>query len=190
MEDEVRRESSRQAFTGRVFRVAVDRVRLPHGVTVDLDVVRHPPSVVLIPVEGDGRVVLVRQYRYPVDRWLWELPAGSVEAGETPDTAAARECAEEIGRRAGRIERLGAGYPSPGFCDELMIFFRLTDLRAIDPHDTDVHRDEDEHLEVRTFTAAEIEALIERGEIQDMKTVVGMGLARRGSGSGSTPSAG
>jgi len=182
------RESSTRAFTGRVFGVDVDRVRLPHGRTVTLDVVRHPASVVLIPVESHRRVVLVRQYRYAVDRWLWELPAGSVDPGESPEAAASRECAEEIGRTPGFVERLGALYPSPGFCDELMIFFRLTRLTVVDPNDPGIHLDEDEHLEVRTFTFDEVGILIETGEIQDMKTVVGMGLAERGRGSDRAPS--
>jgi ADP-ribose pyrophosphatase len=169
------RESSRRIFSGRVFHVDVDRVRLPHGPHADMEVVRHPTSVVVIPIDADERIVLVRQYRYAVDQWLWELPAGSVDAGESPETAAARECAEETGRKPGTLEHLGAFYPSPGFCDELMIFFRLSDLAATSPEDG-FQLDEDEYVEIRTFTAGEIAALIERGEIQDMKTIVGIGL--------------
>jgi ADP-ribose pyrophosphatase len=127
-------------------------------------------------VDAEGRAVLVRQYRAAVDRWLWELPAGSVDPGESPEAAAARECAEEVGLRPGRIERLGAYYPSPGFCDETMIFFRLTDLRPPGPGDPAVHIDEDEHIEVGRFTPAQLRALIAEGTIEDMKTVVGCGL--------------
>lgn len=169
-------ESSRRVFAGRVFSAVVDRVRLPHGVTVDMEVVRHPPSVVLIPVEADERIVLVRQYRHAVNRWLWELPAGSVEAGESVEAAASRECAEEIGRRPGSVEPLGTFYPSPGFCDEAMVFFRLTGLRAPGPDDPDARQDPDEQLEIRRFTRDELQALIRHGEILDMKTIVGMSL--------------
>jgi ADP-ribose pyrophosphatase len=169
-------ETSRVAFTGRIFNVAADRVRLPHGVTVDMEVVRHPVSVILLPIDADGRVILVRQYRYAVDRWLWELPAGSVDPGETPEAAAARECAEEIRLKPGTLEVLGSFYPSPGYCDELMVFFRLTDLRALGADDGETLVDADEDLEVHHFPLDEIRALIERGEIQDMKTIVGFGL--------------
>jgi len=171
-----RRESSRHVFTGRVFEVVVDRVRLPHGAIVEMEVVRHGASVVLIPIDADGRILLVRQYRYAVDRWLWELPAGGVETDEAPEEAAAREAAEEIGLRPGTIARLGAFYPTPGFCDETMLFFELRNLRPPGQGDPGVHLDEDEDLEVRAFTEEEIRALIARGEIQDMKTVVGLTL--------------
>jgi ADP-ribose pyrophosphatase len=169
-------ETSRIAFTGRIFDVAVDRVRLPHGVTVDMEVVRHPISVILIPVDSDGRFILVKQYRYAVNRWLWELPAGSVDPGETPEAAATRECAEEIRLRPGAVDVLGSFYPSPGYCDELMVFFKLTNLRGLGPLDPETHVDADEDLEVRHFPLDEIRALIQQGEIQDMKTIVGVGL--------------
>jgi ADP-ribose pyrophosphatase len=172
-------EASRIAFTGRIFDVAVDRVRLPHGVTVDMEVVRHPISVILIPVDSDGRIILVKQYRYAVNRWLWELPAGSVDPGETPEAAATRECAEEIRLRPGAVDVLGSFYPSPGYCDELMVFFRLTNLRSLGPLDPEAHVDADEDLEVRHFPLDEIQALIHQGEIQDMKTIVGVGLWTR-----------
>ena len=172
----IERASSRVIFSGRVFSAVVDRVRLPHGVIVDMEVVRHPASVVLIPLDEAQRVILVRQYRYAVDRWLWELPAGSVEAGETPEEAAARECAEEIQLRPGRVEQLGSFYPSPGFCDEVMIFFRLTDLRTPCADDPEAHVDPDECFEIRGFSLDELRALISRGEIQDMKTLVGLTL--------------
>ena len=159
-----------------MFSTVVDRVRLPHGATVDMEVVRHPASVVLIPLDDEQRVVLVRQYRYAVDRWLWELPAGSVNAGESLQAAAARECAEEVRLMPGRVEQLGMFYPSPGFCDEAMIFFRLTDLRALGPEDPEVHLDADEHFEIGSFSLHEVRARIHRGEIQDMKTIVGVFL--------------
>ena len=172
----IERESSRVVFNGRVFSAVVDRVRLPHGVVVDMEVVRHPVSVVLIPLDDEQRVVLVRQYRYAVDRWIWELPAGSVDPGEAPEAAAARECAEEIQLSPGHVQHLGSFYPTPGFCDEAMIFFRLTNLRTPGAADPEVHVDPDEYFEIRRFTLNELRALISRGEIQDMKTVVGVSL--------------
>ena len=129
----------------------------------------------LIPVPAPGQVVLIRQYRYTLDRYIWELPAGSLKPGEDPDAAAARECEEEIGLVPGRIERLGAFYPTPGFCDELMIFYRCTELGAPPPGST-AQKDEDEDIEPRTFTLERARDLIASGEIVDLKTVAGLTL--------------
>jgi ADP-ribose pyrophosphatase len=163
----------RIVYEGRIFAIGVDTVALPNGHVVDMEVVRHSRSVVLIPMPDIHHVVLIRQYRYVVDRWIWELPAGSLEPGEDPAAAAARECHEEIGRLPRRLERLAALLPTPGYCDEEMIFFRADGL--VEP-DAPAEGDPDEQIEPRTFTLAEARALIERGEIVDMKTVVGLGL--------------
>jgi ADP-ribose diphosphatase len=165
--------SSSPAFQGCIFRVDVDRVRLPHGVEATLEVVRHRGSVVLLPMPDADHVILVRQYRYAVDRWVWELPAGSLDPGEAAADAARRECHEEIGLVPGSIDRLGTLLPTPGYCDEAMTFFRLTDLRT--PETAATH-DADEHLEPRTYALSELGAMIARGEIVDMKTVAGLAL--------------
>jgi ADP-ribose pyrophosphatase len=143
-----------------------------------MEVIRHPGSVVLLPLPSPGQIVLIRQYRYAIDRHIWELPAGSLKPGEDPDTAAARECEEEIGLVPGRLERLQAFYPTPGFCDELMIFYRCTDLRPPAAGSTAV-KDEDEDIEPRTFTMDEARALVGSGEIVDLKTVAGLSLLSR-----------
>jgi ADP-ribose pyrophosphatase len=166
----------RTIYTGRVFRIERDLVELPHGRPVAMDVVRHRGSVVLVPQPSPGRVILIRQYRYVIGRWIWELPAGSLEAGESPVKAARRECHEEIGWHPTRIRKLGAYYPSPGFCDELMMFYACSGLvrpsrpAAVDP---------DEQIEPRTFTLRAVWHLIATGEIVDMKTVVGLILLRQ-----------
>lgn len=167
------RLSTERVFAGKVFDVDRDRVRMPNGRDISLDVVRHPRSVVLVPVPGPGHVILIRQYRYAVDRWLWELPAGSVDGGETPEEAARRECHEEIGQSPGTIVRLAALLPTPGYCDEEMLFFRVSDL---DTPEEAAAQDEDEDIEARTFTIGEAREMVRRGEIVDMKTVVGLGM--------------
>jgi ADP-ribose pyrophosphatase len=168
---DVERLGHHRVLSGRVFDVDRDGVRLPNGREVTLDVVRHPRSVVLLPVPEPGHVILVRQYRYAVNRWLWELPAGSVDAGEQPEEAARRECHEEIGRVPNTVIRLSALFPTPGYCDEEMLFFRVSGLE--DP-DQPAAVDEDEDIEAQTFTVSDARDMVRRGEIVDMKTVVGL----------------
>jgi ADP-ribose pyrophosphatase len=167
------RVSSEQVFKGKVFSVDRDTVKMPNDRTVTVEVVRHAKSVVLVPVPEPGKVILIRQYRYAVNAHLWELPAGSVDEGEQPDQAARRECHEEIGLVPATIVRLAAMYPTPGYCDEEMVFFRLSGLEASDEQ---AHVDEDEDIEARTFELREARDMIRRGEIVDMKTLVGLSL--------------
>jgi ADP-ribose pyrophosphatase len=167
------RLSTERVFDGTVFDVDRDRVRLPNGRDVTIDLVRHPRSVVLIPMPEPGHVVLIRQYRHAVNRWLWELPAGSVDAGEEPEAAARRECHEEIGQVPDTLVRLAALLPTPGYCDEEMLFFRVSGLTTPDHA---AAMDEDEDIEPRTFPLAEAREMVRRGEIVDMKTVVGLTL--------------
>lgn len=161
--------------TGRILRLEVDRVKLPTGHTVNMEIVRHPGSVVLLPVPEPGKIILIRQYRYTIDRWIWELPAGSLKPGEDPDEAAARECEEELGLAPAKVTRLGGYYPTPGFCDEEMIYYRCEDLRPPAP-DSTARKDDDEDIEPRTLTMAEARALVASGEIVDLKTLAGLTL--------------
>jgi ADP-ribose diphosphatase len=168
--------STRTVYTGRIFDVTVDRVRLPHGREADLEVVRHEGSIVLIPIASDGRVLLVRQYRHAVGRFLWELPAGSLETGEDVAAAAARECQEELGLIADHLERLHTFFPTPGFCTEAMTYFKATGLRTPGAGDPVAHQDEDESIEVGSFSTAEVRQMIDAGEIADLKTVAAVFL--------------
>jgi ADP-ribose pyrophosphatase len=164
---------SRTAFKGRIFEVHVDRVALPNGREVAMEIVRHPRSVVLLPMIDADHVVLVRQYRYAIDRWIWELPAGSLESGENPVDAARRECHEEVGLVPGHLTHVATYCPTPGYCDEEMLFFRLEALaRPAEP----AAQDEDEHLVPKVFSLAEARGLVAKGEILDMKTVAGLAL--------------
>ncbi|MCX6549903.1 MAG: NUDIX hydrolase [Acidobacteria bacterium] len=171
------RRSQNEEFRGRIFTVTADRVTLPNGRTVTLDIVRHPGSVVLLPMRDDNHVVLIRQYRYALDRWIWELPAGSLEAGEDPGAAAARECEEEIGMVPDRVEFAGAWYPTPGFCTEVMNYYRLSGLHAPDPSGPRAEKDEDEDIRVQVFPLADARDMVRRGDIIDLKTAWGLTLA-------------
>ena len=164
---------SQEVFKGTVFSVDRDRVKMPNGRTVTVDVVRHARSVVLVPVPEPGKVILVRQYRYAVNAFLWELPAGSVDEGESPEQAARRECHEEIRLVPSTMVRLSALYPTPGYCDEEMVFFRLSGLEQTDEP---AALDEDEDIEVRVFDLRDAREMVRRGEIRDMKTLAGLTL--------------
>jgi ADP-ribose pyrophosphatase len=163
-------------YDGRIIRVERDVVAFRDGRTATMEAVRHRGSVVLIPQPSPGQVILIRQFRYVIGRWIWELPAGSLEQGELPGRAARRECQEELGLRPTRIRRVGSFYPSPGFCDERMVFYVCTGLvRLSQPPPADP----DEQIRPRTFTIGQVWQLVKRGHVVDMKTVVGLILLNR-----------
>ena len=162
-------------YKGRVFSVELDYLFLPNGKEFHVAIVRHPPSVVIIPIQDDGRVVMIKQFRPALKRQLWELPAGNMDEGEVPEGAAARECEEEIGQAPNKVERLASLYPTPGYCDEEMIFFKATGLKP-PPPDSPHKLDEDEDIEVQPMTIAEAKAMVARGEIIDMKTAYALTL--------------
>jgi len=166
----------RTIFEGRVFTVRVETIPLPKGGELQAEIIRHPGSIVIIPVTAQNEIVLVRQYRPAIGRWAWELPAGTLKPGEDVEHAALRECQEEIGQIPSLLERLGSYFPTPGYCDEEMTFFRASGLRHPGPGDEEAHQDEDEDIEVRTFARDELQALIASGAVIDMKTIAGLSL--------------
>lgn len=172
-----RRLGSSRVYSGKVLALDVDDVEEPGGVRARREVVRHTGSVAVLPVHRDGRFVLVRQYRYPPDQVLWELPAGRRDEGESPEAAARRELEEEVGLRAGRLEPLCTFYTTPGFCDEVMHLYRATDLTQVPPRP-----EEDERLEIRAFPAGDVRPMIDSGEVREGKTLVALllELARPG----------
>jgi len=169
-------KGSNLIYKGRVFNVTVDDIVYPDNRQVRMEVVRHPGSVVLLPMTAPNRIVLVRQYRYVIDKWLWELPAGTREPNESLEAAAIRECHEEVGKIAGRAKKLLSLFPSPGFCDEEMNFFLLTDLRDRRQDEPAPHLDPDEVLNVKEFSVDEVRQMVRTGEICDMKTALGLTL--------------
>lgn len=163
-------------FTGRVIRVESDAVLLPNGHRAVIEAVRHRGSVVILAQPTPDTLVLIRQYRPVIGRWIWELPAGSLEPDESPDTAVIRECEEEIGLTPGVTVRLASWYPTPGFCDELMHFYRCTSLT---PPVGQVHQDADEQIEPMEVTLDTLATMIKDGRVVDLKTVVGLQLLRQ-----------
>lgn len=161
---------SRRVFEGRIVNVRVDTVALEGGHRATREVVEHAPVVAIVPLLADEEVLLVRQYRLPVEVSLLEIPAGGVDAGESVEEAAQRELGEECGRRAGRLESLAAFYVSPGFCDELVHVFLARELSEAGGH----RPDEDERLEVVRMPLSEALRLVREGEIRDAKSVIGL----------------
>jgi len=166
----------RTVFEGRVFTVRVETIALPKGGELQAEIIRHPGSVVIVPLTGHNEILLVRQYRPAIGKWAWELPAGSLKPGEDVEHAARRECQEETGQVAARMQRLGSFFPTPGYCDEQMTFFKASGLRAPGAGDEEAHQDEDEDIEVRPFARDELQRMIASGEIIDLKTIAGLSL--------------
>jgi len=163
--------NSQKVFDGRVFKVTVDTVR-EGELTYQRDVVHHPGSAVIVPVHDDGTVVLVRQYRHPVVRYLLEAPAGTLADGERPEAGAARELEEELGLFAARLEKLSEFFVSPGFLEEKMWVYLATELS-----EGKQKLDDDEVIDVVRLPIADALEMITSGEIQDAKTIIGLILA-------------
>jgi ADP-ribose pyrophosphatase len=160
--------SSVQKYKNKLFSVTQDHVADPSGFEIHRAIVQHPGSAVMMAVDTRKRILLVRQYRVPARAYLWELPAGRLDKGETPLQAARRELIEETGYRAKHWKKLVTFYPSPGYVAEKMTIFLATGLTAGKATPMD-----DERIETRWFTSAETEQAIRSGKIVDGKTMLG-----------------
>ena len=166
--DEKQLESTR-LYDGKIVKLFRDRVELPNGKEAFREVVRHPGGVIILPIDNEGNVWMVRQFRYPYGRAILEIPAGKLEFGEEPLSAARRELSEEIGAAAGQWTDLGKVFPTPGFCDEVQHLYLARDLIF-----GQVHPDEDEFLEQVTLPFDEAFAMAADGRLQDSKTVIAL----------------
>lgn len=158
--------SSRVVFKGPVFSVRRDKVSEPSGVKATRDVIAHSGSVVVMPVLDDGKIVLIRQYRYAARQYLWELVAGRIDTGENVMHAAARELIEETGLRAKKMRQFLDFWPSPGFLEERMFV-----LLAEGVTQGEAEPEEDERIEAKGFTRGELEEMLKTGVLRDAKTI-------------------
>jgi ADP-ribose pyrophosphatase len=160
----------------RGFRVRVntERVRLPNGRLVELDIVRHPGAAAVVPFVSDDEVLLIRQYRHATGGAILEVPAGKLDAGEEPALCAARELEEEAGRRAGRLVDLGWIWTTPGFTDERIFLFAAFDLETVE-----ASHEEDEHIEPLQVPFDEALDMVWGGELNDAKSALALLRAAR-----------
>jgi len=165
---------SRPIYQGRILNLRVDRVRLPDGREAMREIVEHGGAVAAVVIDRSGQVILVKQYRKPPEIALWEIPAGKLEPGEEPETTLWREMQEEIGLEEGRVTHLATFYTTPGFSNELMYLYLIENGRRGESHQA-----QDEWLISGQFCRARIEHMIEAGEIQDAKSLVGLLLWMR-----------
>ncbi len=159
----------RQIYKGRIVDLRLETVTLPNDLTVTLEMIRHPGAAAIVPVHADGAVTLVRQYRYAAGGYIWESPAGKLDAGEAPSGCAARELQEETGLKAAELVPLGTIFTAPGFCDERIHLFLARQLSPTTPR-----LDADEVLSVSRMPLRQALDMIRTGAIQDAKTIAGL----------------
>ena len=168
---------SEKRYVGKVFNLIIDEVEYPSGNRAIREVAEHPGGAVVVPLFSDGGVMLVRQYRYPIKKHVYELPAGKLDTGEDPQACAARELEEETGYVAGSFKKLTAIYTTPGFCSEQLHIFLASDLQRSTRGQRLEEGESD--LTVESMPLGRAIEMIERGEIVDGKTICGILLAER-----------
>jgi 8-oxo-dGTP pyrophosphatase MutT (NUDIX family) len=162
-------KNKKMEYEGRVISVSVEDVELPNGSTLAFERVHHPGGSVIVAMDDQDRICLLRQYRHIAKGWLWELPAGKIDPGESPDTTARRELLEETGVEANEWTDLGRVYSSPGIFDEVLHFYFARDLRVHVPS-FDAH----ENIEIHWLPLHEVLLLLNEGDIVDGKTMIGI----------------
>jgi ADP-ribose pyrophosphatase len=163
----------KSVYPGRTVKLDLERVALPNGHVVELEIVHHPGASAVVPLLPDGDVLLVRQFRHAIGGWLLEVPAGKLDPGEAPETCATRELSEETGHAASTLVRLGRIHVSPGFCDEVIHLFLARDLVP-----GEQRHEHGEVLSVERMAFEEALRLVREGAITDSKTIAALSLAR------------
>jgi len=171
------RLTTERVYTGRLLKIDRDRVRLPNDAETDLELVRHPGASAIVPFVTPGEVLLIRQFRYAAGGFILEVPAGTLNPGEAPESCARREVEEESGHRAGRLDHLGSILTTPGFTDEVIHLWAAHDLTPVAQR-----LDHDEVLSVVRLPFADALDKIRSGEIRDAKTICALMMAAQARG--------
>ncbi len=159
---------------GRVFKLVSENVTLSNGVQTDMDIIRHPGAAAIVPMLSNQELMMIKQYRHAIGKYIWEIPAGTLNQNESPIACAKREIVEEIGYSANEWEKLGEIIPVPGYSDERIHVFLATDL-----HPSKQNLDDDEVLEVVSVKFNDAMGMIYDGQIQDSKTITSLFLTSR-----------
>jgi ADP-ribose diphosphatase len=162
--------SRREIYKGRIVNLVVDSITTAQGVATVREVFQHPGGAAVIPLFPNGDVLLVKQFRYPMQEVLLELPAGKIELGEPPEITAHRELAEEVGHSSKRLSKIAEFYTTPGFCDEKLYLYLAEELEPCER----VHNEADEEIEIVRVSLDVLPDLIKSGEIVDAKTIIGI----------------
>jgi 8-oxo-dGTP pyrophosphatase MutT (NUDIX family) len=162
-------ENRQLVFQGRIIKLTLDQAELPNGKTAEFEIVHHPGGAAVVALDAEQRVCLLRQYRHAIQKWIWELPAGKLDAGEPPLTTAQRELLEETGANATRWTALGRMITSPGVFTEVVHLYLAQDITL-----SEAATEEHELLEVHWVAFPEALARAAAGDIEDGKTVVGL----------------
>jgi ADP-ribose pyrophosphatase len=165
--------AAQTVFSGKLLRVVRCPVRLPNGYKITLELIKHPGAVLIVPILNDGSIVFIRQYRPAIASYIWELPAGTLKAGEKPAVCAQRELIEETGYRAGSLKKLGFIYPAPGYTTEKILIFSATKLLKVP-----AQQEADEVITVVPKTPAQVRNLLKIGKIVDAKTICALALLK------------
>ena len=161
--------TTRQIYKGRIVDLRLEEITLPNQVTITMEVIRHPGAAAVVPLDDEGQVTLIHQFRHAAGGFIWEIPAGKLDHGEPPVECAARELQEEVGLAAGELIHLGTILTAPGFCDERIHLFLARTLTAVPQR-----LEHDEVLSVKRMPLAHAIAMIRSGEIEDAKTIAGL----------------
>lgn len=164
---------AKTVFRGRVIKVYSVTRTLPNGIKTTVDVVEHPGAVLILPFLGQDRIILLRQYRPSIKKYLWELPAGTLKPKESPVRCAKRELVEETGYQAQRILKLGKIYPVPGYSTEVITLFQAEKLSR-----QYAAKDKDEVIEARSVSIKDVKKMFNAGRIMDAKTICALALSR------------
>lgn len=174
---EVKITAKKRLHQGRVFELYSEKLTTDTGKTFSVEVIRHPGAAAIVPVNADGTILLLSQYRHAVGGRIWEIPAGTLDPGETPEVCARRELVEETGFSASSWKKLGEITPVPGYSDERIHLYLATDLTAAAQS-----LDENEILDVHRFSLDEAIDMVHTGRIQDAKSICGLLFAARAMG--------